>query len=135
MFAKNLQDNYFHTAITCALYKGIEKVNVLDRKDFNSDIVNNVDNTMLFLQQHIPVRYEFDGSPRRIEIPEIPLEALREGDRAEFARLVEEYSPMIYRLGLKMLNNPQDAETIRDILIIGVSLELTIIAIAATGIA
>jgi len=40
------------------------------------------------------------------------LDALREGDRAEFAKLVEEYSPMIYRLGLKMLNNPQDAEDI-----------------------
>jgi RNA polymerase sigma-70 factor (ECF subfamily) len=40
------------------------------------------------------------------------LEALRDGDRAEFARLVEMYSPMIYRLGLKMLNNPQDAEDI-----------------------
>jgi RNA polymerase sigma-70 factor (ECF subfamily) len=40
------------------------------------------------------------------------LEALRDGDRAEFARLVEDYSPMIYRLGLKMLNNPQDAEDI-----------------------
>lgn len=40
------------------------------------------------------------------------LEALHNGDRAEFARLVETYSPMIYRLGLKMLNNPQDAEDI-----------------------
>jgi len=40
------------------------------------------------------------------------LQALREGDRAEFAKLVEQYSPMIYRLGLKMLNNPQDAEDI-----------------------
>ena len=40
------------------------------------------------------------------------LEALRSGDRVEFARLVETYSPMIYRLGLKMLNNPQDAEDI-----------------------
>jgi RNA polymerase sigma-70 factor (ECF subfamily) len=40
------------------------------------------------------------------------LEALREGDRAEFAQLVEQYSPMIYRLGLKMFNNPQDAEDI-----------------------
>jgi len=40
------------------------------------------------------------------------LDALRNGDREEFARLVEEYSPMIYRLGLKMLNNPQDAEDI-----------------------
>ena len=40
------------------------------------------------------------------------LDALRDGDRAEFARIVEEYSPMVYRLGLKMLNNPQDAEDI-----------------------
>ena len=40
------------------------------------------------------------------------LDALRDGDRAEFAQIVEEYSPMVYRLGLKMLNNPQDAEDI-----------------------
>ncbi len=33
---------------------------------------------MIFLKTHIPVRYEFDGSPRRKEIPEIPYEALRE---------------------------------------------------------
>jgi RNA polymerase sigma-70 factor (ECF subfamily) len=38
------------------------------------------------------------------------LEALRQGDRGEFASLVETYSPMIYRLGLKMLDNPQDVE-------------------------
>jgi ATP-dependent DNA helicase RecG len=64
--------------ITCALYKGVEKNDVLDRKDFNKDIISNVDNTLLFLRQHIPVKYEFDGSPGRIEIPQIPLEALRE---------------------------------------------------------
>jgi RNA polymerase sigma-70 factor (ECF subfamily) len=40
------------------------------------------------------------------------LEALRAGDRAEFARLVETYSGAIYRLALKMLNQPQDAEDI-----------------------
>jgi len=40
------------------------------------------------------------------------LEALKAGDRAEFARLVEIYSPHIYRLALKMLVNPQDAEDI-----------------------
>ncbi|MDA8134106.1 MAG: hypothetical protein M0T82_05735 [Desulfobacteraceae bacterium] len=33
---------------------------------------------MLFLRQHIPVRYEFDGSPQRIEVPQVPIEALRE---------------------------------------------------------
>lgn len=40
------------------------------------------------------------------------LDALRSGDRAEFARLVEVYYEMIYRLAIKMLNDPQDAEDI-----------------------
>lgn len=43
---------------------------------------------------------------------EFSIEALRSGDRAEFARLVDAYSAPIYRLGLKMLGNPQDAEDI-----------------------
>lgn len=42
--------------------------------------------------------------------PDFSVEALRAGDRAEFARLVDYYSAPIYRLGLKMLGNPQDAE-------------------------
>lgn len=40
------------------------------------------------------------------------LEALRAGDRAEFARLVDTFSTPIYRLGMKMLGNAQDAEDI-----------------------
>lgn len=43
---------------------------------------------------------------------EISLEALIAGDRAEFARMVDLYSTPIYRLGLRMLGNPQDAEDI-----------------------
>jgi RNA polymerase sigma-70 factor (ECF subfamily) len=43
---------------------------------------------------------------------EISLEALVAGDRAEFARLVDAYSSLIYRLGLRMLGTPQDAEDV-----------------------
>ncbi len=43
---------------------------------------------------------------------EISLDALIAGDRAEFARLVDAYSSPIYRLGLRMLGNPQDAEDV-----------------------
>lgn len=43
---------------------------------------------------------------------EISLEALTAGDRAEFARMVDMYSTPIYRLGLRMLGNPQDAEDV-----------------------
>lgn len=43
---------------------------------------------------------------------EFSLEALRAGDRVEFARMVDAYSAPIYRLGLKMLGNSQDAEDV-----------------------
>ena len=43
-------------------------------------------------------------------LAEFDLEFLRAGNRAEFARLVESTSNQIYRLGLKMLNNSEDAE-------------------------
>jgi len=43
---------------------------------------------------------------------EISVEALKARDRAEFARLVDLASAPIYRLGLKMLGNPQDAEDV-----------------------
>jgi len=33
---------------------------------------------MIFLKKHLNVRYEFDGSPQRQKIPELPYEALRE---------------------------------------------------------
>jgi RNA polymerase sigma-70 factor (ECF subfamily) len=42
----------------------------------------------------------------------ISIEALRSGDRLEFARMVEVYSGQIYRLALKMLGHPQDAEDV-----------------------
>jgi RNA polymerase sigma-70 factor (ECF subfamily) len=43
---------------------------------------------------------------------EVSVEALRSGDRREFTRLVEAYSGPIYRLALKMLGHPQDAEDV-----------------------
>lgn len=44
--------------------------------------------------------------------PDFDLVALQAGDRAEFALFIETYSGQIYRLALKMLQNPQDAEDI-----------------------
>lgn len=45
-------------------------------------------------------------------VPTFSMEALRSGDRAEFARLVEAYYTPIYRLALKMLAHEQDAEDV-----------------------
>jgi len=43
---------------------------------------------------------------------DLSLEKLRAGDRAEFARLVDAFSGPVYRLGMRMLGNAQDAEDI-----------------------
>jgi RNA polymerase sigma-70 factor (ECF subfamily) len=42
--------------------------------------------------------------------PEFSVEALRKGDRAEFARLVDAFSGPVYRLAIKILGDEQDAE-------------------------
>jgi ATP-dependent DNA helicase RecG len=77
-FAKHLEHIFRHTSVTCALYKGVEKVEVLDRRDFNEDIVSSIDSAMTVLKQWIPVRYEMTGTLQRREIPQIPYGALRE---------------------------------------------------------
>jgi RNA polymerase sigma-70 factor (ECF subfamily) len=46
------------------------------------------------------------------DMHELSIDALRSGDRDEFARLVDAYSGSIYRLGLKMLGREQDAEDV-----------------------
>lgn len=52
-------------------------------------------------------------SKQQTNIEEIfSLEALNNSDPAEYARVVETYSGYIYRLALKMLQNPQDAEDV-----------------------
>jgi len=77
-FTKVLDRIYSHTAVTCVLYKGKDKSDILDRRDFNEDIISSIDSAMIFLKQHIPVRYKVTGAVKREEYPEIPFSALRE---------------------------------------------------------
>jgi ATP-dependent DNA helicase RecG len=76
-FCRNLPPHLFFATITCALYKGIEKVTILDRKDFSADLISNIEDTILFLKKHLNLRYEIK-TMRRKEILEIPEVALRE---------------------------------------------------------
>ena len=68
-----------NAGITCALFKGLVRRNLLDRKDFQRDIISNIESAMSFLKQHLRLRYEVpSGSLRRRDVPEIPYDALRE---------------------------------------------------------
>jgi RNA polymerase sigma-70 factor (ECF subfamily) len=42
----------------------------------------------------------------------ISIEALKAGDREAYAAMVEEYSDQLYRLALRMVGNPQEAEDV-----------------------
>jgi RNA polymerase sigma-70 factor, ECF subfamily len=64
-----------------------------------------VDSCILGLATFIKGNHLMDKSK-----DEISIEALRVGDRREFARLVDAYSGPLYRLALKMLGNATDAE-------------------------
>lgn len=77
-FSRNLDYIYPHAAVTCALFQGTDKFTVLDRRDFNEDLMSNIDGAMNFLKRYIAVRYEMTGEARRREVPEVPYDALRE---------------------------------------------------------
>ena len=77
-FGKNVEFYIRHSFVTCVLFKGTTKTKILDRKDFKSDLLSNYENAFRFLQQHLKIEYIIeDGGPRK-EVPEIPLEVLRE---------------------------------------------------------
>ena len=77
-FRHNEDDIVFeHSAIVCALYKGLTKVHILDAQKYNEGIVGNIDNAILFLEKNLRTRYEIKAV-RRDEILELPLVALKE---------------------------------------------------------
>ena len=49
-FSKNLERIFFHTEISCALFKGTDKSHdIIDRKIFNEDIISNIEYSMNFI--------------------------------------------------------------------------------------
>ncbi|NNM53263.1 MAG: hypothetical protein HKM05_00890 [Spirochaetales bacterium] len=78
-FSKEPSVRFIHTGVVCGLYKGTGKTTILDRKEFNGTLTENVDASLLFLKQHLKLRFEITGvDARRREKLEIPEVALRE---------------------------------------------------------
>ena len=60
------------------LSDGTERIHVINRKDYQEDLITNIDYVMHFIKQELRVRYEMTGRPQREEIYEIPMDAIRE---------------------------------------------------------
>jgi ATP-dependent DNA helicase RecG len=77
-FRQNDQDVLFrHAKVVCALYKGTGKAIILDVKELDGGLEENIEHAMLFLKQHLKLRYEIK-TLRRENILELPESALRE---------------------------------------------------------
>ncbi|MCD6094277.1 MAG: putative DNA binding domain-containing protein, partial [Candidatus Omnitrophica bacterium] len=78
MFAKNVAKFFRQSFVTCVLYKGNDKVKILDRKDYKGDLLYNYNQALIFLKNYLRLEYVIEGAGPRKEILEIPEEALRE---------------------------------------------------------
>ena len=76
-FTKSPKQVLINAYITCARYKGTEKVNVIDRKDFEGDLVLQVEQAVEFVKRNTRLEYEIKELYRK-EIPEYPNGAVRE---------------------------------------------------------
>jgi len=76
-FAKNVRHFFNQAYITCLLAKGTDKVDVLDRKDFDGGIVADIEDAMRFIERNTRTAWRIEAL-RRENIPEYPMKALRE---------------------------------------------------------
>jgi ATP-dependent DNA helicase RecG len=107
-FAKNPYKYIFASRVRCVLFKGNERVDILDKKEVDKGIIGNIEFAFNYLKEHVPVRFEIKGL-KRIEYPKFPEDAYREAivnaiihrDYYESGEVaVEKFSDMI------VINNP-----------------------------
>jgi ATP-dependent DNA helicase RecG len=74
-FIQNPTQYIAQSAVTCVAYKGNTKVDILDKKTFDLDIITNIDDAITFLKRHLNVSYEIKEKQRKekLEIPEVVL--------------------------------------------------------------
>jgi ATP-dependent DNA helicase RecG len=66
------------SVFTVVLFKDKKGVDVIDRKEIRGSLFEIVDKVMDFVRLYTKVAYKFTGKPKREEIYEYPLEAIRE---------------------------------------------------------
>ena len=76
-FAKDVRRFLPQGYVTCLLGKGRDKVHILDRKDFADGLVEDIENSLRFIERNTRLEYRIE-TLKREEIPEYPMDALRE---------------------------------------------------------
>lgn len=78
-FSKDPYKWHPQNEIRVIVFEGIKPIKVISQRDFKEDPIQNIEQTISFIRQKISKRFIIpDDSPKRIEINEYPLEAIRE---------------------------------------------------------
>jgi len=77
-FPKNIRKFNSSAYTTCILLKGKDRSHIIDRKDFDGNLVEQVEDTVGFIEKNTLLTYQIKGLVRR-EISQYPISALREG--------------------------------------------------------
>ncbi len=77
LFSKTVTRFFLQATITCVLYRGRTKYKILDRKEYNGDLVSNFKNAMIYLESKLNTEFIIQGGLREEKL-ELPEDALRE---------------------------------------------------------
>ncbi len=76
-FARNPRHFFPQAYITCLLARGVDKVHILDRKDFDGGVVADIEDALRFVERNTRTAYRIQRLQRE-NVPEYPMGALRE---------------------------------------------------------
>lgn len=77
LFAREVRRFFSQAYVTCLLFKGTDRVHVLDRKDFAGGLVADIEDSLRFVERNTRTAYRIERLQRE-EVPEYPVAALRE---------------------------------------------------------
>jgi len=77
LFAKDITKFFQKATITCVLYEGTDKVNIIDKKDFTKDLYSNYQEVLDYLKSKLNTQIIITGGPHQKKL-ELPEKALRE---------------------------------------------------------
>jgi ATP-dependent DNA helicase RecG len=78
LFGKNPQKFFLQAETRCARFKGTKPLEFIDMKVFQGSIIDQVEKSLSFVLEHIPMRIYITGKPEREEKYEYPPDAIRE---------------------------------------------------------
>lgn len=77
-FAQHPENIFFHAVVRCVLFKGTDKVYIIDDKTFGGPLLQQYNKAIEWLKGKLQVAYEIEGTGPRKEVWEIPLEVFKE---------------------------------------------------------